>query len=301
MVIYEGEQTRDYITAPDDFVKRLVDKSPGAYGDTGDGIIRGMKIVRFKADGRTGYGVLRSGGIYQIDRSPFSSFKGGNSHALVTGRKYRLADVRLLAPCRPSKIVCVGLNYRSHANEMKQPFPPVPLLFIKPPSAVINPGDSIIRPRSARRVDYEAELGVVIGQEAKDIARERVLEYILGYTCFNDVTERAVQKDDIQWTRAKGYDTFAPFGPWIETELDPADIKVEAYLNGELKQSGSTGDLIFPVADLITFISGVMTLVPGDVIATGTPSGIGPMAAGDTIEIRVEGVGSLKNTVIDAS
>jgi len=254
-----------------------------------------MKIVRFKADGAVRYGELYDETVRVFGRSPFST---GEKKA--HGREYRLADVKLLTPCRPSKLVCIGLNYRTHALELSQPLPPAPLLFLKPPSAVLDPGGAIIMPPDSRRVDYEAELGVVIGKRAKNVPAERALESVLGYTCFNDVTERAVQKEDGQWTRAKSYDTFAPFGPWIETDISPDDLLVEAYLNGERRQSGRTSDLIFPVPELVSFISGVMTLLPGDIIATGTPSGIGPMKAGDVIEVRIKGIGTLKNTIVSA-
>ena len=205
--------------------------------------------------------------------------------------------MKLLAPCSPSKIVCLGLNYRSHAAETGFPIPEVPLIFLKPPTAVIGPGEHIILPRGTRRTDYEGELGVVMGRRAKGVSAKEASQYILGYTCFNDVTERHNQKDDGQWTRAKGYDTFAPLGPCIETEVSPADLKIETYLNGELRQSGRTSDLIFSVPRIVSFISEVMTLLPGDVIATGTPSGISGLRAGDVVEIRVESIGSLRNPV----
>ncbi|MCK5423136.1 MAG: fumarylacetoacetate hydrolase family protein, partial [Deltaproteobacteria bacterium] len=175
--------------------------------------------------------------------------------------------------------------------------PEDPLLFLKPSTAVIGPNEDIIYPAMSHRVDYEAELGVVIGKETKGISEDEAEEYILGYTCFNDVTARDLQGKDKQFTRSKGFDTFAPMGPWIETELNPASLKVESYLNGERRQSGTTADLIFSVLQLVSFISNVMTLLPGDVIATGTPAGIGPMQVGDTIEIVVEGIGTLKNEV----
>lgn len=204
----------------------------------------------------------------------------------------------MLAPCTPSKIVCLGLNYRSHAEETRLPIPEVPLIFLKPSTAVIGPADEIVLPRQSRRVDYEGELGVVIGKKARHVPQDAARGYILGYTCFNDVSERHNQRDDGQWTRAKGYDTFAPVGPWIETEIEPGNLKIETYLNGEQRQSASTSDLIFSIPGLISFISGVMTLLPGDIIATGTPSGIGPMNPGDTVEVKIEGIGTLRNTVV---
>jgi 2-keto-4-pentenoate hydratase/2-oxohepta-3-ene-1,7-dioic acid hydratase in catechol pathway len=180
--------------------------------------------------------------------------------------------------------------------------PTQPLIFLKPSTAVIGPDDEIVLPPlSPRRVDYEAELGVVIGRRARNVPLDRAMDFVLGFTCFNDVSERHAQQGDGQWTRAKSYDTFAPIGPWIETEVAPDDLKVETYLNGELRQSARTCDLIFVVPELISFISSVMTLLPGDVIATGTPSGIGQMNPGDAVEIRIEGIGSLRNDVTGPS
>jgi 2-keto-4-pentenoate hydratase/2-oxohepta-3-ene-1,7-dioic acid hydratase in catechol pathway len=176
--------------------------------------------------------------------------------------------------------------------------PSVPLIFLKPSTTVIGPDGKIILPHGRKRIDYEGELGVVIGKKAKDVPEEEANEYVLGYTCFNDVSDRHAQAEDGQWTRAKGYDTFAPIGPWIETDIDSDKLKLETYLNGELRQSASTNDLIFGASKLISFISAVMTLLPGDVIATGTPSGIGPISPGDVIEIRIEKIGTLRNFAI---
>jgi len=192
----------------------------------------------------------------------------------------------------------LGLNYRSHAEETKLPIPSVPLIFLKPSTAIIGPEDEIILPSSSRHVDYEGGLGVVIGKKAKDVPQNQAKDYVLGYTCFNDVTERHIQKEDGQWTRAKSFDTFAPMGPWIETEVSPDDLKLETYLNGELRQSVRTSDLIFGIAEMVSFISGVMTLLPGDVIASGTPVGIGRMNPGDVVEIRIEKIGNLRNSVV---
>ncbi len=256
-----------------------------------------MRIVRFQTGGRAKYGMLQGETIRSLDGSPFAGSRSSGSRYAFDGAAYRMNEVKLLAPCRPSKIVCVGLNYRRHAEETKMALPTVPLIFLKPPSAVIGTEDAIVPPPSCTRVDYEGELAVVIGKKAKNVPECRAAEYVLGYTCLNDVTERNIQSADGQWTRAKGFDTFAPMGPWIETELAPDDLKVESYLNGQLRQSGRTGDLIFGVAGLIGFISGVMTLLPGDVISTGTPSGIGPMQPGDVVEVRIEGIGTLRNRV----
>ena len=250
-----------------------------------------MKIVRFAAGRRIRYGILSGDSIQVIDGNPFRSIR-------PAGERYRLSDVTLLAPCLPSKIVAVGLNYRSHAEELGASLPKVPLIFLKPSTAVIGPDNDIVYPSASSRVDYEGELGVVIKKRARQIAPDEALDYVLGYTCFNDVTARDLQNRDGQWTRAKGFDTFAAIGPCIETELDPTDVPVETYLNGELKQRGNTSDLIYSVAEIISFVSGVMTLLPGDVIATGTPGGIGPMSAGDTVEIRIASIGTLRNHVV---
>ncbi|MGB8707784.1 MAG: fumarylacetoacetate hydrolase family protein [Dehalococcoidia bacterium] len=257
-----------------------------------------MRIVRFVAQGRAKYGILDRNIIRGLRGSSFSHFQHLSSPSILDGSNYNLDKVRLLPPCLPSKIVCLGLNYRSHIEEMKLPIPSVPLIFLKPSTAVIGPGVKIILPPGWNRIDFEGELGVVIGKKAKDVPEERAKEYILGYTCFNDVSDRNAQAADGQWTRAKGYDTFAPIGPWIETEAKPDNLKLETYLNGELRQSASTSDLIFGISKLINFISGVMTLLPGDVIATGTPSGVGPMKPGDVVEVRIEKIGTLKNSVV---
>ena len=207
-----------------------------------------------------------------------------------------MEDVELLAPCCPSKIVCVGLNYVEHAKELKMKLPEEPILFLKPPSAVIGPGTEIIVPKSSERVDYEGELGVVIGKRCKAIAADEAKKHILGYTCFNDVTARDLQQKDGQWTRAKSFDTFAPFGPWIAS-IDPSDADIKTRVNGQIRQSSNTADLIFGVPSLIEFISNVMTLEPGDVIATGTPPGVGRLEKGDVVEVEIEGIGVLKNRV----
>lgn len=257
-----------------------------------------MRIVRFAAQRKIQYGILEGDIVKVIRGSPFAGFKGSSIPFKFEGSAYSLDEVKLLAPCSPSKIVALGLNYRRHAEETKMDLPSVPLIFLKPATAVIGPGDEIVLPRGSGRVDYEGELGVVIGRKAKDVPGDRVKDYILGYTCVNDVTERHIQKADGQWTRAKGYDTFAPIGPWIETNVDPNDLKLETRLNGEIRQSSRTSDLIFGVAAVVSFISNVMTLLPGDVIATGTPSGIGRMNPGDVVEVSIEGIGTLRNTVV---
>jgi 2-keto-4-pentenoate hydratase/2-oxohepta-3-ene-1,7-dioic acid hydratase in catechol pathway len=250
-----------------------------------------MKIVRFAIGNRARYGILTEKSVQAIKGKPFHHIKPAAEH-------YDLNKVRLLSPCLPSKVVALGLNYLSHAKEINAPLPPAPLIFLKPTTAVIGPEDNIIYPPSSKRVDYEGELGAVIGRRAWRVPREKVSDYVLGYTCFNDVTARDLQSLDGQWTRAKGFDTFAAIGPYIETQLDPANLKLQTYLNGKLKQEARTSDLIFLIPELVSFVSNVMTLLPGDIIATGTPSGIGPMLPGDTVEIRIESIGTLRNYVV---
>lgn len=249
------------------------------------------KFVRFLHDGRWRYGLLASKGVTPLKGSIFSGWER-------SGPPVPLARVRLGPPCRPGKIVAVGVNYRGHAREMGHQLPEDPKIFLKPGTAVIGPGQDIRYPAMASRVDYEAELAVVVGRRCRDVAAGEAMDYILGCTCFNDVTARDLQKKDGQWARAKSFDTFAPLGPAIVTGIDPSDLRVESRLNGRRKQSASTADLIFSVPELVSFISRVMTLLPGDVIATGTPAGVGPMVPGDSVEVRVGGVGSLRNRVV---
>lgn len=210
---------------------------------------------------------------------------------------HSLSEVDLLAPALPTKVVAIGLNYRDHAEEVGLPVPGEPLLFLKPPSSVIGPGAAIAIPPQSSRVDYEAELAVVIGKTARRVSAEKAGDYVLGYACLNDVTARDLQGKDRQWTRSKGFDTFCPVGPWIETDVDPSDLSIELYLNGDVKQKSRTSQLIFDPLTLVEFVSSVMTLEPGDLIATGTTAGIGPMKAGDTVEVRIEGIGRLTNPV----
>ena len=250
-----------------------------------------MKIVRFKVGGKTRYGVLEGTHVVEYSGTPFATFKRAR-------KKFLVKQVVLLAPVMPSKIVAVGLNYRDHAQEVNLPIPEEPILFLKPPSALIGPDDPIVYPSLSDRVDYEAELGIVMKKRCRNVTPERAREYVLGYTCVNDVTARDLQRKDGQWTRAKSFDTFCPVGPCISTDIDPNAVDIEAYLNGERKQASNTKRFIFPAEDVIARISQVMTLLPGDLIATGTPSGIGPMQPGDKIEVRIEGIGSLKNSVV---
>jgi len=252
------------------------------------------KYVRFTtaSQARPAYGVLLGDMVTQLDGAPWL---GGR----LTSTSASLSSVTLLAPVEPSKIICIGLNYHAHvqASFSADEAPEKPLIFLKPPSAIIAPGDKIVHPPESERVDYEAELGIVIGRKGRHIPASEAEGYIFGFTCVNDVTARDLQKKDGQWSRAKGYDTFCPVGPWIVPELNYRDVLVEGIHNGEVKQSGRTSQMIFNVPYLVSYISSVMTLLPGDLISTGTPSGIAPMKSGDTIEVRVEGIGSLKNTM----
>ena len=250
-----------------------------------------MKIVRFAIDKKVRYGILDGKSIQGIEDKPYRRIKPSDHY-------YQLSEVKLLSPCLPSKIVALGLNYRAHAEEAKMPLPNAPLIFLKPSTAVIGPEENITYPSASHRVDYEGELGVVIKKPIWRVSIEDALDYVLGYTCFNDTTARDLQSLDKQWTRAKGFNTFAAVGPCIETELDPGNVVLETYLNGEIKQRGNTNDLIYSIPELINFISNVMTLLPGDIIATGTPSGIGPMYPGDTVEIKIEPIGTLRNYVV---
>ena len=206
--------------------------------------------------------------------------------------------MKLEEPIRPSKIVCVGRNYREHAAELGNKMPDEPLLFLKAPSAIISSDEEIVLPRASQQVEHEGELGVVIGRVARNIpSDEDPLSYVLGYTCVNDVTARDLQRKDVQFTRGKSFDTFCPVGPWIETDIDPANVEVQTRLNGEVKQKGNTADMAFPVAFLIRYISEIMTLYPGDLIATGTPAGVSRMKHGDTVEVEVTGIGILRNSI----
>ncbi|MGE5677011.1 MAG: fumarylacetoacetate hydrolase family protein [Pseudomonadota bacterium] len=250
-----------------------------------------MKYARYEREGAVNYGLVEGNTVCRLEGDIFGEYK-------VTGDSYQLSDVRLLAPVMPSKIVAVGINYRDHATEMKHDLPEDPVLFIKPPTAVIGPEDKVIRPQMSQRVDYEAELALVIGKKAKDVEPEEALEYILGATCLNDVTARDLQSKDGQWTRAKSFDTFAPMGPFIVTDVDYNEIDIELVLNGETKQKSNTRYFISNAQKIVSYISKIMTLNPGDVIATGTPSGVGPMKSGDVVEVRLEGIGVLRNHIL---
>jgi 2-keto-4-pentenoate hydratase/2-oxohepta-3-ene-1,7-dioic acid hydratase in catechol pathway len=250
-----------------------------------------MKIVRYTIDKTTEYGIWDGESVQSLTATPYRQLKRRN-------RYHRLSDLKLLPPCTPSKIVALGLNYHSHAREIKMPVPPEPLIFLKPSTSVIGPEDNIVYPESSERIDYEGELGVVIKNRTRRVSTREAMNHVLGFTCFNDVTARDLQYRDKQWTRAKSFDTFSAIGPCIETELDPGNVYLETCLNGELRQQGNTSDLVFPVPELVSFISHIMTLLPGDIIATGTPSGIGPMKPGDTVEVKIEPIGTLRNYVV---
>ena len=258
-----------------------------------------MRIGRFRKDGREFTGIVEGERVFALKEDLLATPFFKDSIDVERGtEEFSLEELTILPPVNPSKIIAIGLNYKAHAAEFNKELPEEPMLFMKPPTAVIGQGEAIVYPtHMSRRVDYEGELAVVIGRRAKDVTEE-VDKYILGYTCFNDVTARDLQKKDIQYTRAKGFDTFAPMGPWIETDIDPDDVTIETYLNGERRQHTSTADMIFSVRRLVSFVSQVMTLLPGDVIATGTPSGVGKIKPGDTIEVKIEGIGTLVNTVI---
>lgn len=214
------------------------------------------------------------------------------------GETLPLTEVRLLAPLIPSKVICIGRNYVEHAEELGSEIPSEPLMFMKPSTAVIGPEDPIRLPPESERVDHEGELAVVIGRPCRRVSEEEASAFILGYTCGNDVTARDLQKKDGQWTRAKGFDSFCPLGPWVETDLDLSDLEISTRVNGEVRQRGRTSDMIFPPPLLVAYVSRVMTLLPGDVILTGTPSGVGPLSEGDRVEVEVEEIGALANEVI---
>ena len=252
-----------------------------------------MRLARFSHNDSVGYAVLDGETLKVLDGHPI-----GELH--YTGVEIKLSNARLLAPIIPSKIICIGKNYLEHALEMGTPAPKEPLFFFKPTTAIIGPGDPIRIPSQSDDIQHESELAVVISRLCKDVPVERVKDVILGYTCANDVSARDVQKSDGQWARAKGFDTFCPLGPWIETDLDPSELAIAAYVGSEQRQSGNTKDLIFSVVDLVSYVSHQMTLLPGDVILTGTPAGVGPIVAGDEVEVSIEGIGSLVNPVKDA-
>lgn len=249
-----------------------------------------MKFARFLKDGQTRFAT--------VDGDTLKVLRGGLfDKPEHTGEELALDEVTLLAPVQPGKLVCVGLNYRLHAEESGLPVPDEPMLFMCSPEAVIAQGETIVLDSDTQRIDFEAEIAIVVGQTCKDVPRERAFDYIFGYTCSNDVSNRDLQRQDGQFTRAKSFDTYKPLGPWIETELDPDNVDIKLWQNDTLRQSSNTNDMIFSIAEVFEFISGIMTLKPGDVIITGTPSGVGPMKDGDQIKISIEGIGELHNSV----
>lgn len=251
-----------------------------------------MKIVRYQTTGPPSWGVLSDGIVLAAEGTPFVDL-----HA--TGRAVGAIDeVTLRAPVTPRTVLCVGRNYRSHAEEFGNKVPDEPLLFLKPPASVIGPDDEVVHPRISGRLDPEAELVLVIGKQARSVAAEDAWAVIGGYTCGNDITARDIQKSDGQWTRGKGFDTFCPIGPWVETEYDPTDVGVSCIVDGERRQDGRTKDLIFSIPFLIEYITRFTTLEPGDVILSGTPDGVRPVQPGNTITVEVEGLGALSNRVV---
>jgi 2-keto-4-pentenoate hydratase/2-oxohepta-3-ene-1,7-dioic acid hydratase in catechol pathway len=247
-----------------------------------------MRIARVRAGDGPAWAIVEGDTVYRLQGSPFENPSRGE-------RLGETSSTRLLAPCEPTKVVCIGLNYRAHAAETGQELPKEPLMFLKPPTSVIGPGDDVVWAPGSQKIDYEAELAVVFKKTAKHIARGAFRDYVLGYTCANDVSARDFQRGDGQWARAKGSDTFCPLGPWIETDLDPSDLRISGKLNGETKQDSRTSDLVFDVDFLISHLTKYFTMLPGDVLITGTPAGIGPMNPGDEYEVELEGIGTLKN------
>lgn len=256
-----------------------------------------MKIIKFTADGNKKTGLMEGVEIIELSCTFIEALDSSNIKRVKTDKIYSIDDIKINSPVFPSKIVCIGLNYKDHAAELKMDLPDEPVIFLKPPTAVIGPLDTIIYPDSSNQVDYEAELGIVISKEAKNVSENDAEEYIGGYTIFNDVTARDLQRKDIQWTRAKSFDTFAPIGPCIETELDTNNLDISLKLNQDVKQKSNTKNMIFDVYELVEFVSNIMTLYSGDVIATGTPPGVGPMEIGDTVEVEIEGIGKLINFI----
>lgn len=250
-----------------------------------------MKFARFKVGNKEQYGLV-DGKIYPLNGDPFHQYE-------VSSSGFDSREVKLLPPCQPSKIILIGLNYHDHIKESSSAnqIPQEPVIFLKPPSSLIATEEEIIYPAQVKRLDFEAELALVIGKRCKDISPQQARSFILGYTCLNDVTARDLQRKDIQWSRAKGFDTFCPVGPFICTDIDAGNLKIESYLNGKLQQSSTTDQMIFSLEEITSFISKVMTLLPGDIISTGTPAGVNSLAPNDIIEIKIEQIGTLRNYV----
>lgn len=252
-----------------------------------------MRYIRatHKDEDAAFYAEIKEGKALRLTGAPYEQIE-------YDGREYALETLKLLAPAEPSKIVCVGKNYWAHAEEMQEGHPEEPLLFLKPSTCIVGMDDGVVYPALSKRLDYEGELGVIIGKRAHAVKSGTARDYIFGYTCLNDVTARDIQKGDPQWTRGKGYDTLCPIGPWIETELNAQNVALETRLNGEVKQKSSTSLMTHDIDKLICYMSECMTLLPGDIVATGTPEGIGPMQRGDIIEVEIEGIGVLRNRII---
>jgi 2-keto-4-pentenoate hydratase/2-oxohepta-3-ene-1,7-dioic acid hydratase in catechol pathway len=249
-----------------------------------------MKIIRFQTTAGPEVGIVEGDTVYRAQGGYATGFRRGEPVG-------DLSQLRLLSPCQPTKIVALGRNYAAHAAEHGDEVPSQPLIFLKPSSAVIGPGEPIVCPPQSAQVEHEAELAVVIGRRARHVAAADAWDHVLGYTCANDVTARDLQRSDGQWSRAKGFDTFAPLGPWIVTDLDPTDLTVTCRVNGLVKQRASTADMVFKIPQTIEFITAAMTLEPGDVVLTGTPEGVSPIQAGDQVEVEIEGIGVLSNPV----
>jgi 2-keto-4-pentenoate hydratase/2-oxohepta-3-ene-1,7-dioic acid hydratase in catechol pathway len=258
-----------------------------------------VRIARFAKGDGVGYGVVEGEAAQTIAELYGHPFGIDPSGVRLTGQRYPLAEVRLLAPVLPSKVLAVGKNYAEHVREMGSELPAEPVLFLKPSTSVTGPGDRIAYPvKLTDRVDYEGELAVIIGRLCRDVPKERAYDVIFGYTCANDVTARDLQLKDGQWTRAKGFDTFCPLGPWMETATDPSDLGITTTVNGEVRQHARTRELLWDVPSLIEYVSAVMTLLPGDVLLTGTPEGVGPLTDGDEVSVTVESIGTLTNKVV---
>jgi 2-keto-4-pentenoate hydratase/2-oxohepta-3-ene-1,7-dioic acid hydratase in catechol pathway len=252
-----------------------------------------VRFGRFIFQGREVFG--------DVDENFMVSLVRPEDQEALGRTEFPMQEAIVLAPVIPSKIIAIGLNYRAHAAEMGKPLPEEPLMFMKPATAIIASGEAIVIPPQSKRVDFEGELAVVIGKQCRNVSAENAPEFILGYTCMNDVTARDLQKKDVQYTRAKGFDTFAPLGPFLVTELDPSNLRIQTFVNGEQRQDSTTADMIFSVNQLIAFVSSVMTLLPGDIISTGTPSGVGPVQPGDLVEVQIQNIGRLRNTVVGAT
>jgi len=249
------------------------------------------KLVRYALDQRIAHGLVVGQTVHDLDSELWARPRIGAAVA-------SLEEVELLAPCQPTKIVGIGRNYAAHAAERGAEVPSEPLIFLEPPSAIVGPEAAIVYPdHLSQQVEHEAELAVVIGRRARQVGREEALDFVWGYTCANDITARDLQRSDGQWTRAKGFDTSCPLGPWIVRDLDVSDLRIRCLVNGDVRQDGRTRDMIFPVAELVAYVTAVMTLEPGDVILTGTPSGVGPLLPGDRVAVEIEGIGVLQNEV----